>query len=852
MAAPTVQMIDGEGAFHEEEVKQFVASTGVAESRSNYQVVAIMGPQSSGKSTLMNHLFGTHFVEMDALAGRMQTTRGVWLAKSPKISDITTLVMDLEGSDGRERGEDDTNFERQAALFALAVADVLLVNIWCHDIGREQGSGKPLMKTIFQVNLKLFAPEPNRRRTVLLFVIRDKSKTPLAKLAETLGEDVQRMWDAISKPPQYVGSRIEDFFDIQYAALPHYEEKYDDFIADSIVLRRRFSPPEEGEEPGDSLVRRHPDQLPAGALSLSTANIWSVIRSQKDLNLPAHKIMVANVRCEDIKNDQLAAFTGDQAWAALVEEARAGIIRDFGARAAGLRESCIDGYDQEAAYFHAAVRDAKRAELEEGLAEALAGPFEEQAALLTEREMAEFDRSFRLGMSEGRGGGFTACASECQADALGRFDAGLRDALVRGAPALDGASARANLVRRAGEYVEKAKHGRVKEAVTVADKRLTALLTPTAIDLLQDCPPGLWPKLHAALASAAAAAESTLTQALEGIELSAAERQAASKKLQAAGQAKLASLLQEAALTRVSRMRDAFNTSFTLDENKTPRTWMPRDNIDVLARAARRAAANTLAALCVARGADYAGGDAVERAVLTMAAPDISGGDGGEGEGEGGGAGGFDISSASEWPGSLPRDAVLVSPAEARSAWREFMAASTLAVQQAKITQQANLAAGRRAPPVWALAAILLLGWNEFVAVIWNPVYLIFGFLTFMFGWMLYSELDVDARMQQGWVTGILGIWSNLGDALRTVSERAVQTGVALVGEGRELLHDHAGGAAPQPRAFGEPQRELRQAAADGAHKPHRSAAGLVRRKEMGVEMAGVGAATASSGAKEE
>ncbi len=59
--------------------------------------------------------------------------------------------MDLEGNDGRERGEDDTNFERQIALFALAVADVLLVNIWCHDIGREQASGKPLLKTIFQV-----------------------------------------------------------------------------------------------------------------------------------------------------------------------------------------------------------------------------------------------------------------------------------------------------------------------------------------------------------------------------------------------------------------------------------------------------------------------------------------------------------------------------------------------------------------------------------------------------------------------------------------------------------------------------------------------------------------------------
>ena len=77
--------------------------------------------------------------------------QGIWLARSSKISEPTTFVMDLEGSDGRERGEDDTNFERQSALFALAVADVLLVNIWCHDIGREHGSGKPLLKTIFQV-----------------------------------------------------------------------------------------------------------------------------------------------------------------------------------------------------------------------------------------------------------------------------------------------------------------------------------------------------------------------------------------------------------------------------------------------------------------------------------------------------------------------------------------------------------------------------------------------------------------------------------------------------------------------------------------------------------------------------
>jgi predicted P-loop ATPase len=34
-----------------------------------------MGPQSSGKSTLLNDLFGTSFVEMNAMVGRSQTTK---------------------------------------------------------------------------------------------------------------------------------------------------------------------------------------------------------------------------------------------------------------------------------------------------------------------------------------------------------------------------------------------------------------------------------------------------------------------------------------------------------------------------------------------------------------------------------------------------------------------------------------------------------------------------------------------------------------------------------------------------------------------------------------------------------
>lgn len=175
------------------------------------------------------------------MAGRQQTTKGIWLAASSKVSEPVTLVMDLEGCDGRERGEDDTSFERQSALFALATADVVLINMWAKDIGRESGAGKPLLKTVFQVNLKLFTPAPGKRKAVLLFVFRDRTRTPLERLVEVWEADLERMWGAIAKPPAYAALPLSAFFDVRYAALCNFEEREEEFRAEALLLRRRFA-----------------------------------------------------------------------------------------------------------------------------------------------------------------------------------------------------------------------------------------------------------------------------------------------------------------------------------------------------------------------------------------------------------------------------------------------------------------------------------------------------------------------------------------------------------------------------------------------------------------------------------
>jgi hypothetical protein len=98
-------------------------------------------------------LFDTKFDVMDSNVGRSQTTKGIWMAPNPEGS---ILVFDIEGTDSKERGEQRMTFEQTTSLFALAIADVLLINMWTTDVGRYGASNYGLLSVIFAVNLKLF------------------------------------------------------------------------------------------------------------------------------------------------------------------------------------------------------------------------------------------------------------------------------------------------------------------------------------------------------------------------------------------------------------------------------------------------------------------------------------------------------------------------------------------------------------------------------------------------------------------------------------------------------------------------------------------------------------------------
>ncbi|PHU11785.1 hypothetical protein BC332_18715 [Capsicum chinense] len=49
--------------------------------------------------------------------------------------------------------------------------------------------------------------------------------------------------------------------------------------------------------------------VPASGFSFSSQQIWKIIKENKDLDLPAHKVMVATVCYEEIANEKYVSFT---------------------------------------------------------------------------------------------------------------------------------------------------------------------------------------------------------------------------------------------------------------------------------------------------------------------------------------------------------------------------------------------------------------------------------------------------------------------------------------------------------------------------------------------------------------
>lgn len=663
------QLVTHDGALGAEAFERYLAGVGAGEWNRAYQVVAIMGPQSSGKSTLMNHVFGTSFQEMNHELGRSQTTKGVWVAMGTPANassgsgsssgSFPTLVMDLEGTDGRERGEADAAFEKQTALFAMAVADVLLVNMWCQDIGREVASGKPLLKTIFQVNLKVFNP----RRTTLCFVIRDKSRTPMDRLVANLREDLERIWSEIAKPPERQSAPFSDFFDLRFVALAHYEHAHEQFLEGCAELGERFfadpsanagRAPSDGS--GDPFSLRADDavedasKVPSSGLAVSAREAWRLVREDKDLNLPAHGVMVATVRCEEIAANQIARTRADQQLVDLAkraaDEAQAPLV---GLRATleAAQGSALARYDEESRFFDAAVVRAKRRRLKSGVVKALAAPLAKAHLAKTAKRVVKRSaealrgsgNSSSAAAEKGKNDGiepFAEIARRVEGDAREQWDAALADAIpddddvgddvgLEGiglgpddvdvsVDASDDALTWRAIAREATDAFESAlfaaiareRVDRVAKITRDVERRCERAVGSSVAGVLDEAPVDAWDRVNDIVRTHARKHADALRDALRGFELEPAEIGDAAEGVILRCVEIADQKTRDAALHATEAMKLAFGRAFGKDSQGVPRAWRADSDVGAANRKAQRAAVRVLGVLAVSRLEDAA------------------------------------------------------------------------------------------------------------------------------------------------------------------------------------------------------------------------------------------------------
>ncbi|KAL4501811.1 hypothetical protein ABPG73_019948 [Tetrahymena malaccensis] len=87
-------------------------------------IISIIGPQNSGKSTLLNYFLGCNFYVSDG-----RCTRGIYgtLVKSKVPEFDYILVIDSEGLLSLEK--DDPDYDRKLTLFCLSISQFLIINV---------------------------------------------------------------------------------------------------------------------------------------------------------------------------------------------------------------------------------------------------------------------------------------------------------------------------------------------------------------------------------------------------------------------------------------------------------------------------------------------------------------------------------------------------------------------------------------------------------------------------------------------------------------------------------------------------------------------------------------------------
>ena len=675
-----LQLIDEDQHFSGALFHDHLSQWGMLEAGFGYDICAVLGSQSTGKSTLLNRLFGTNFDVMDDRA-RQQTTKGIWLCRG---MDRNVLVMDVEGTDGRERGEDQ-DFERKSALFSLATAECVIVNMWENQVGLFQGANMGLLKTVLDVNLTLFqvgrarAGAP-KEKTLLLFVIRDYiGTTPLANLESTIRADLQRIWASLTKPEALAGAELGDFFDVSFSALPHKVLQAKEFDEGIAQLQRRFI---DRSDPQYVFQTEYHKRIPIDGLPHYLESVWEQILQNKDLDLPTQQELLAQFRCDEIAAAAAAAFAA--AMTALRSALDAGqVLATLGVDMASHRAEALAVFDKDASRYHRGVYARKRADLLLQLNAVLLPFFLAQLKNLHTKLASAFQQAMQEG-TRGASFDFGRLVEEHVAHALAAFDAETQRLVL---PDTDWSVSeeRMHLEEDLRAVARTLRADETQKLAVRLEKDIRRHLAEPIEAALSEPDAGMWDRVLGVWRDACDRAAALYRERAAHLNTTPDEDAATVGRLHMVAWRALLDRVQESTSETVlaSRLRAFFEDRFRYDASGVPRVWKPSDDMDDAFVQARDA---TLALIPL-------------YATMQPETPPTVAGD--------------------EDTPSWDEARRVLSERRCAELGRRFRRDADAAYVEAKRGTVSSMTQ----VPWWMYVVLIVLGWNEAMAVLHSPVY---------------------------------------------------------------------------------------------------------------------------------
>lgn len=675
-----LQLIDEDQHFSGALFHDHLSQWGMLEAGFGYDICAVLGSQSTGKSTLLNRLFGTNFDVMDDRA-RQQTTKGIWLCRG---MDRNVLVMDVEGTDGRERGEDQ-DFERKSALFSLATAECVIVNMWENQVGLFQGANMGLLKTVLDVNLTLFqvgrarAGAP-KEKTLLLFVIRDYiGTTPLANLESTIRADLQRIWASLTKPEALAGAELGDFFDVSFSALPHKVLQAKEFDEGIAQLQRRFI---DRSDPQYVFQTEYHKRIPIDGLPHYLESVWEQILQNKDLDLPTQQELLAQFRCDEIAAAAAAVFAA--AMTALRSALDAGqVLATLGVDMASHRAEALAVFDKDASRYHRGVYARKRADLLLQLNAVLLPFFLAQLKNLHTKLASAFQQAMQEG-TRGASYDFGRLVEEHVAHALAAFDAETQRLVL---PDTDWSVSeeRMHLEEDLRAVARTLRADETQKLAVRLEKDIRRHLAEPIEAALSEPDAGMWDRVLGVWRDACDRAAALYRERAAHLNTTPDEDAATVGRLHMVAWRALLDRVQESTSETVlaSRLRAFFEDRFRYDASGVPRVWKPSDDMDDAFVQARDA---TLALIPL-------------YATMQPETPPTVAGD--------------------EDTPSWDEARRVLSERRCAELGRRFRRDADAAYVEAKRGTVSSMTQ----VPWWMYVVLIVLGWNEAMAVLHSPVY---------------------------------------------------------------------------------------------------------------------------------